>query len=90
MKYESLRIIFKDINKAAVAFSGGVDSTLLLKIAQITLNGDVLAIHGDSVLQKEEDKKRVRSIAKDFGVRLFVKEYYPLSWPEFLCFQVSC
>ncbi|MFO7760744.1 MAG: ATP-dependent sacrificial sulfur transferase LarE [Thermodesulfobacteriota bacterium] len=83
-KYEALRFILNNIGKVAVAFSGGVDSTLLLKIARITLGNNVLAVYGSSVLQKEVNRQMVRFQADEIGARLFIKEYFPLSWPEFV------
>lgn len=43
-KYKKLVNIIKGYGSAAVAFSGGVDSTLLLKVASDTLGDKVLAI----------------------------------------------
>ena len=39
-KYNSLQQILKDIGKAVIAFSGGVDSTLLSKVAVDTLRAE--------------------------------------------------
>jgi len=45
--------------RVAVAFSGGVDSSLLLGTALDVLGaGNVLALHGASVLEKEEERDR--------------------------------
>jgi pyridinium-3,5-biscarboxylic acid mononucleotide sulfurtransferase len=43
-KLDDLIAYIKNFDKVAVAFSGGVDSTLLLKVSQIALNDRVLAI----------------------------------------------
>ncbi len=84
MKYEILRDLLKNFGRAAVAFSGGVDSTLLLKVARMTLGDNVVAVHGSSVLQKEGTRQMVRDLAEEIGVMLLIKDYYPLSWPEFV------
>ena len=42
-KYDTLKKILKDLGSVVVAYSGGVDSTLLLKVAVDTLGKNVLA-----------------------------------------------
>jgi uncharacterized protein len=48
-KYERLKEYLKSLESAAVAFSGGVDSTFLLKAAKDVLNDNVLAITASSL-----------------------------------------
>lgn len=56
-KYEKLILYLQSLEKAAVAFSGGVDSTFLLKAAKLALNKNVIALIAVSpVLSKEEEK----------------------------------
>ena len=44
VKFNNLLSYLKGLERVAVAFSGGVDSTMLLKASQLALNGNVLAI----------------------------------------------
>jgi len=69
-KHENLKAIFKDMGKVLVAFSGGVDSTLLLKVAQETLgNDDVLAVTALSPLYPERELNGVKRLVQALGAR---------------------
>jgi len=47
-KYERLQALIGDMGRVMVAFSGGVDSTLLLKVAHMALGEKVLAVTASS------------------------------------------
>ncbi len=84
-----LHNILLDYGRVAVAFSGGVDSSLLLKCALDTLGaGNVLVLSGQSVLLKEAEKERVRNWLTENGnlqgVEFEQVELLPLSWKEFV------
>ena len=49
-KLSALRKFFRLYGSAAIAFSGGVDSTFLLKVAHDVLGEKVIAISAGSVL----------------------------------------
>jgi len=70
-KFESLKQILKELGNIVVAYSGGVDSTFLLKIASDTLGPEnVLAcIAAGPSLPKSQYKKATET-AKSFGVEL--------------------
>jgi len=69
-KQERLKAIFKDMGRVLVAFSGGVDSTLLLKVAQDTLgNKNVLAVTALSPLYPERELQGVKKLTQALGVR---------------------
>jgi len=55
-KYKNLREIFRAMGKVLVAFSGGTDSTFLLRVAVDTLGaGNVLAVTATSPLYPERE-----------------------------------
>lgn len=69
-KVQNLRGIFKAMGKVVVAFSGGVDSTFLLKIAKDSLGEkDVLAITAISPLYPQRELDLAKKMAKEIGVR---------------------
>ena len=68
-KYDRLQRILRDLKSVAVAFSAGVDSTLVLKVAIDTLSADnVVAVTGksDSLAHAEFDE--TRRLAVTLGV----------------------
>ncbi len=69
-KIERLKEIFESMGKVAVAFSGGVDSTLLLKVAQDTLGDmNVLAVTALSPLYPERELAGVKKLIQTLGAR---------------------
>ncbi|MDO8535547.1 MAG: ATP-dependent sacrificial sulfur transferase LarE [Candidatus Omnitrophota bacterium] len=69
-KIEKLKKILKDIKSVVVAYSGGLDSTFLLKAAIDTLGKDnVLAVTARSETYPLSEYKEARAMAKRFGVK---------------------
>ncbi len=84
-KYESLKRILKELESVVVAYSGGVDSTFLLKAAVDTLGvRNVLACISASIVEPKHVLKRAKKIAKDFGVRLQILDTDELKDPSFV------
>jgi len=70
-KLEQLRKNLASLRKVLIAFSGGVDSTFLLKVAVDILGKDnVLACIAVSPSLSEYQLTQARTLAKQFGVRL--------------------
>ncbi len=68
-KLERLKEIIRDCEKAVVAFSGGVDSTLLLSVAHEALGDNVMAVTVVSSFMPGHEKKEASEIANLIGVR---------------------
>ena len=86
-KYDRLQEILRGLGQVAVAFSGGVDSTLLLSAACETLGKDqVVALHGVScLLPRRSPQAANRIFERHFAgsARLRRVDLYPLLWDDF-------
>ncbi|MFC1485986.1 ATP-dependent sacrificial sulfur transferase LarE [Candidatus Latescibacterota bacterium] len=67
---ERLESLITSYGTLAVAFSGGVDSTLLAKVAHDILGDRVLAITVDSEAYPPASIEETRCLARDIGIRL--------------------
>ena len=69
-KHRKLIELLKEMSGLAVAYSGGVDSTLLLRVAADVLGRDrVLAVTATSDLYPQRELEEARRLAADIGVR---------------------
>ncbi|MBC7107570.1 MAG: ATP-dependent sacrificial sulfur transferase LarE [Methanomassiliicoccales archaeon] len=83
-KLKLLKETLERFGSVAVAFSGGVDSTFLLKVASEVLGDRVLAITNISPLTPSCDRSSVVKIAEEFRVRLKLINVDPLNDPQFV------
>ena len=68
-KFEHLVKSLKKMERVLVAFSGGVDSTFLLKVALDTLGwGNILAVTADSQTYPQAERKETLCLAKNMGL----------------------
>jgi pyridinium-3,5-biscarboxylic acid mononucleotide sulfurtransferase len=84
-KYDTLKKILDSLGSVVVAYSGGVDSTLLLKVAVDALGAqNVLACISAGVVEPKHVLRRAKKIAKTIGVRLQTIDAEELKDPNFV------
>ena len=72
VKYERLVEILRSMESVAIGYSGGVDSTLLLKVAVETLGGRAIAMIGRSETYPTREFEEAVRVAAALGARSIV------------------
>jgi len=79
-----LHALLRDLGSVVIAFSGGVDSTLLLRVAVDVLGADqVLALTATSPTYPQFEFEEACKLAQAFGVKQLVVESNELEIPGF-------
>jgi uncharacterized protein len=69
-RLKTARDIVRDLGSVLVAYSGGVDSTLLLRLAMDELGDGAVAVLASSPAYPESEQEAARSLARAMGARL--------------------
>jgi len=86
-KKENLASHLKKLDSLVVAFSGGVDSALLLAVAYQVLGDKVLAVTARSVIHPGREGEDAAAFAGKSGLRHLVFNSEEMSLPEFVANQ---
>lgn len=71
-KLENLKNNLRELKSAAIAYSGGVDSTFLLKVAHDVLGDNVIAITAKSSTYPEREFNEAKKYIEDIGAKHIV------------------
>src|SRR5580765_8195066 len=82
-KHDRLRDVIAGYGSALVCFSGGVDSTLLLRVAHDVLGERCVGLTAVSITMAASERAAARELAADIGVRLEVVDSHELERPGF-------
>jgi uncharacterized protein len=83
-KVEKLKALLAGMQRVLIAFSGGVDSTLLLKVAVDALGDNALAATAISETTSRHERRDAVRLAEQMGVTHLLVESQELEMPEFI------
>jgi uncharacterized protein len=81
-KLTELERNIKSLGKVAIAFSAGVDSTLVLAVAKKVLGEDVMALTVSTELQPPHEIEMAKEVAHDLGVKHLIIHLQVLNNPK--------
>src|SRR5437660_1218945 len=77
-KYECLQTILRDMESVLVAYSGGVDSSLLLKVAHDTLGGHAIGALASSPAYAAEETRAALDVADQMATPVLTLQTHEL------------
>ena len=77
-KYEHLQTILRDMESVLVAYSGGVDSALLLKVAYDVLGTRAMGVIASSPAYAAEETEEALAVAEQMGISVITLETHEL------------
>src|SRR3989475_3870870 len=78
VKYEHLQAILRDMESVLVAYSGGVDSALLLKVAHDVLGTQAIGAIASSPAYAAEETQEALAVAEQMGIPVITLETHEL------------
>mgnify|MGYP001595601649 FL=1 len=82
-KTEKIKSLIREMDSTLVAFSGGVDSTLVLALAHEVLGEKTLAVTAQSASVPNREMQASLQLAKEIGARHLVVRTEEMSNPEY-------
>jgi uncharacterized protein len=82
-KLDQLKALFADLDKALIAYSGGIDSALVAKIAHDVLGDGAIALTAESPSLLPEDLEEAITQAAQIGITHKIVQTYELENPNY-------
>lgn len=83
-KLDRLMEILRSLKSVAVAFSGGIDSTLVARVAHQVLSGRAVAVTADSPSVPRAEIAEAQALAKRIGIRHILVRTDEFSDPDYV------
>jgi pyridinium-3,5-biscarboxylic acid mononucleotide sulfurtransferase len=83
-KRDRLLEILRSLNRVAVAFSGGIDSTVVAQAAQLALGERAVAVTADSASVPRAEIEEARELARRIGIRHLVVATEEFEDPDYV------
>jgi uncharacterized protein len=83
-KRDRLLTVLRDLGSVAIAFSGGIDSTVVAKAAQLALGDRAVAITADSASVPRREVAEARRLAEEIGIRHLVVQTEEFADPDYV------
>ena len=82
-KLDRLREYLSKFDKLCVAYSGGVDTDLLMNVAYEVLKDNAVAVIGDGIMLSRKDLEDAENLARKTGIKYYVVKVDVFSVNEF-------
>ncbi len=83
VKYNALKNIFREMGQVVIGYSGGVDSTVVLKVGHDVLGVGAVAVTGDSEAFPQGEVDAALKVAEEMGVTVTRVRTHELANPNF-------
>jgi pyridinium-3,5-biscarboxylic acid mononucleotide sulfurtransferase len=82
-KYRALQEILREMGRVVIGYSGGVDSTLVMKVAHDVLGDEAVVVTGDSEAFPQGEVDAAEEVAGKMGITIVRVRTHEISNPHF-------